>query len=113
MGDMGRGQREWMGKEQLSNDKDVEEAEDRRGTNTKRHSIHTFYVGGENCSQSDQTGNYSSSYMKKRRRGSALPSSVLVEHDRRSTQRTRPTQSCAREAGAAAYNMRMAPELRG
>ena len=28
--------------------------------------IATFYVGGENCSQSDQTGNYSSSYMKKR-----------------------------------------------
>ena len=59
-----RGNRERLGKEQLSNDKDVEEAEDRRGTITKRHIIHTFYVGGENCSQSDQTGNYSSSYMK-------------------------------------------------
>jgi len=41
-GDMGRGNRKWLGKEHLSNYKDVEEAEVRRGTNTKRHSIHTF-----------------------------------------------------------------------
>ena len=34
-------------------DKDAEEATDRKGTNTKRHNIHAFYLGGENCSQSD------------------------------------------------------------
>ena len=54
-----------------------------------------FYVEGENCSQSDQTGNYSSFYMKKWERGSTLPSSVLVHHDRRATQRTKTTQSCS------------------
>ena len=41
-GGLGRGNRERLGKEQLSNDKDVEEAEDRRGTITKRNSMHTL-----------------------------------------------------------------------